>query len=151
MSSELDELLAPNHINVGGVKVRKPTAGTLSLCDFAKLKMINGSFSEVPFFEAIAFFYIHSQPLSEVRGKLFDSSLGLTENGCSLSFVNAVTDWADSVELGAVTEMGDTIGRLLTEAMSPKVEPSEESSEAEISAVVAKDASDAKKKEPQPS
>jgi len=148
--NDLLEMLSPDEDKIGGLKIKKPSAGTLALCDFAKLKMISGNVSEVPFFEAVAFFYIHSQEMSEVRGKLFDNSQGVTGDGCSLSFVNAVTDWADGVDLGTVGDMGDKIGELLSEAMSPKVEPSESKGTGDISDVVAEKAEEAKKKDPQP-
>jgi hypothetical protein len=149
--NDLVEMLSPDEDKIGDLKIKKPTAGTLSLCDFAKLKMTSGGISEVPFFEAVAFFYIHSQDMSEVRGKLFDKSQGVTEDGCSLAFINAVTDWGDSVELGTIGEMGDKISSLLTEAMSPKVEPDQASSDGtDISNVVAEQAEDAKKKDHQP-
>jgi len=148
--NDLVEMLSPNEDKIGGLKIRKPSAGTLALCDFAKLKMISGNVSEVPFFEAVAFFYIHSQDMSEVRGKLFDKTQGVTEDGCSLSFVNAVTDWADGVDLGTVGDMGDKIGELLYEAMKPKVEPNQAGGSDDITNVVAVKAEEAKKKDPQP-
>ena len=109
----------------GSVELRKPTAGTLSLCDFAQLKIATGGATTVPFFEAIAFFYIHSQPLELVREILFDKSQGVDENGCSLRFINSVIDWGDNVELGGIGEMGEKIAQLLQDALTPKVQPSD--------------------------
>jgi len=143
MSEDIEEVLKPMEESFGSINLRKPTAGTLSLCDFAKLKITSGSASEVPFFEAIAFFYIHSQPVDLVRKGLFDYSDGKDENGCSLKFINTVLDWADNVELGSIADMGEVIGKLLQEAMSPKVEPEEGgSTEDDIAAIV----TDTKKK-----
>jgi len=87
----------------------------------------------VPFYEAIAFFYIHSQPLTKVRELIFDKSQGVDEKGCSVSFINEVISWADKVELGSISDMGETIGELLVEALTPKVEPIEEKEDDKIS------------------
>jgi hypothetical protein len=126
MTDDITSVLQPEVETFGGIQLRKPTAGTLSLCDFAKLKITSGGMSEVPFFEAVAFFYIHSHQVKEVRKSLFDKSEGVDENGCTLKFINSVLQWADDVELGSISEMGDKIGTMLSEAMSPKVEPSGE-------------------------
>jgi hypothetical protein len=128
MSEDIVDILKPAEEQYGSIKLRKPTAGTLSLCDFAKLKIASGGVSEVPFFEAIAFFYIHANPLKDVRAMLFDNSQGRDDNGCSMVFVSNVLEWADQVELGGITDMGEKIGEMLTEAMNPKVEPTSESS-----------------------
>jgi|GEM_PF-6183237 len=123
MSSAIDSLISPDVIKVGGVKVRKPTAGTLAVCDFAKLSLLSGAGSEVPFYEALAFFFIHSEPIKKVRELVFDYSLGKNDSGASIVFANAVLDWADDVEVGSINEMGETIAQLINEAMSPNVEP----------------------------
>lgn len=122
---DIEQYLKSDYDAIGSVKIRKPTAGTLSLCDFAKLKIASGGATTVPFYEAIAFFYIHSQPIEKVRELIFDVSQGKDENGCSLCFVNEVISWADTVELGSINEMGEKIGTLLVNALSPKVEPAE--------------------------
>lgn len=152
MSEDIVNVIKPSEELYGGVKLRKPTAGTLSLCDFAKLRITQGGQSDVPFFEAIAFFYIHANKVDVVREVLFDLSLGKDDEGRSISFVKAVVGWADDVELGTIADMGDKIGEMLSNAMGAKVEPIEEAKDAslEVEAVV----SDAKKKEevvPQPS
>lgn len=152
MSEDIINIIKPSEELYGGVKLRKPTAGTLSLCDFAKLRITQGGQSNVPFFEAIAFFYIHANKIDVVRGVLFDLSHGKDDEGRSISFVNAVVEWADNVELGTITQMGDKIGEMLADAMGAKVEPAEDNKDSsiEVEAVV----SDAKKKEevaPQPS
>lgn len=131
MSEDQDivNILKPDTQKVGNVKIRKPTAGTLTLCDFAKLKIATGGATSVPFYEAIAFFYIHSQPLDEVRGLIFDKSQGEDEHGSSLAFINTVIKWADTVQLGSISSMGETIGELLVDALTPQVEPKEEDGE----------------------
>jgi hypothetical protein len=137
MSEDIEGLISPDVLNINGVQVRKPSAGSLALCDFAKLKMLSGTGTEFPFFEALAFFYIHSQPLTEVRKLIFDKSLGHSDNGTSIAFFNAVIDWGDEVELGSVNDMGDMITSMLQEAMSPKVEAVESSaSESQIKELV---------------
>lgn len=154
MSQDILDVLHPAVEKFGNIELRKPTAGTLSLCDFAKLKITQGGASEVPFFEAVAFFYIHSHPVDEVRRSLFDKSGGVDENGCSLSFISEVLGWADEVDLGNIAEMGDKISLLLTEAMTPKVEPTGEDqkeSDESISAIVSKDPKKKKEASPPPS
>lgn len=142
---DIEEYLEPDEETIGSISIRKPTAGTLSLCDFAQLKIASGGATSVPFYEAIAFFFIHSRPLEEVRDLLFDISQGRDENGCSLKFINTVLAWGDEVDLGNVSDMGETIGRLLTKALTPKVEPSEEKkAEDEVSELIA-DIKDKKK------
>ena len=152
MSDDIVDILKPNEEEFGSIKLRKPTAGTLSLCDFAKLQITSGGASDVPFFEAIAFFYIHSKPLEEVRTLLFDNSKGRDDNGCSLVFVSDVLQWADSVELGSIGEMGEKIGSMLTEAMNPKVEPlSDGASDEKVSELITGKESKKKETPPQPS
>jgi hypothetical protein len=123
VNSVIESLISPDVIAVGDIKVRKPTAGTLAVCDFAKLSILSGSGSEVPFYEALAFFFIHSEPIKKVRELVFDYSLGKNDSGASIAFANAVLDWADDVEIGSINEMGETIAKLINEAMSPNVEP----------------------------
>jgi hypothetical protein len=125
---DIKQYLEPEGDKIGKVSIRKPTAGTLSLCDFAQLKIASGGATSVPFYEAIAFFFIHSQPLEYVRSLIFDSSKGHNESGCSLVFVNEVIQWGDTVDLGSINEMGDKISELLVSALTPKVEPLNESS-----------------------
>lgn len=133
----IDSLISPDVVRIGDVSVRKPTAGTLALCDFAKLSLLSGEGSSLPFFEALAFFFIHAKPIKEVRALVFDKSLGVSDNGCSVAFANAVLDWADEVEIGSVNELGETIGNLITEAMTPIVEPiSDAVQEKEVSDVI---------------
>ena len=43
MSEDIEEVLKPMEESFGSINLRKPTAGTLSLCDFAKLKITSGS------------------------------------------------------------------------------------------------------------
>lgn len=151
MSEDIESIISPREEDFGSIKLRKPTAGTLSLCDFAKLKITSGGVSELPFFEAIAFFYIHSKNLMDVKKELFDFSMGKNEDGCSIKFVDSVVQWGDEVELGGIAEMGEKIGVMLSEAMSPKVEAlSESSDEGETSAIIT---GESKKKAmpPQPS
>lgn len=137
MSDDIVDMIRPTEENYGSIRLRKPTAGTLSLCDFAKLKIASGGASEVPFFEAIAFFYIHSQDLGAVKEKLFDKSLGKNDEGCTIAFINEVVEWADKVELGDIGAMGEKIGTMLTEAMNPKAEPlSQEANEDQVASIV---------------
>ena len=150
MSTDIVDILSPDTERFGELTLRKPTAGTLSLCDFAKLKITSGGESEVPFFEAIAFFYIHSHSVGDIRVKLFDKSLGVDENGCSLVFINEVIAWADEVELGSISEMGEKIGAMLNEAMNPKVEPKEDNKKVDDDDIAAIVSDDPKKKKEEP-
>lgn len=152
MSEDIVNMISPSEESYGSIKLRKPTAGTLSLCDFAKLKITSGVGSELPFFEAIAFFYIHSKNLKEVKQELFDTSMGRDDDGRTLAFVDAVVQWGDEVELGGVAEMGGKIGEMLSEAMSPKVEAISKSvDESEASAIISGDSSKKKATPPPPS
>lgn len=126
MSEDISEFLSSDELNINGVAIRKPTAGTLALCDLAKLSMTSGKQTEVPFFEALAFFYIHAHNIKDVRGKLFDLKDGKSDEGRSYAFECAVIDWADTVDLGSVNDMGEKIASLLNEAMSAKVEPADQ-------------------------
>lgn len=138
MSEDIASFLSPDELSINGVSIRKPTAGTLALCDIAKLSMTSGKPTDVPFFEALAFFYIHAHNLKDVRGKLFDRKNGKSEEGRSVSFECAVIDWADSVDLGSIAEMGERIADLLNEAMNAQVEPVEDDmNEEEVSAIIA--------------
>lgn len=125
-TSDIEQYISPDTDTIGSLEIRKPTAGTLSLCDFAKLKIASGGVTSVPFYEAIAFFYIHSQPLDVVRKLVFDFSEGKDENGCSLRFTSEVIAWGDTVELGSIGQMGEKIAELLQEALTPKVESAED-------------------------
>lgn len=137
MSEDIKSFLTPDELEINGVMVRKPTAGTLALCDIAKLSMTSGQDTDVPFFEALAFFYIHANKLVEVRTVLFDNSLGRSEAGRSLAFESAVIDWADNVDLGSIGQMGEKISELLGEAMDAKVEVEEKTLNPEdVSAVI---------------
>lgn len=137
-TSDIEQYLKPDTDTIGNIEIRKPTAGTLSLCDFAKLKIASGGATSVPFYEAIAFFYIHSQPLDVVRKLVFDFSEGRDESGCSLKFTTEVIAWGDTVELGSIGQMGEKIASLLQEALTPKIESAEDSkTEDEVSAVLA--------------
>lgn len=151
MSDEVEKMLAPSVEEYGSVKLRKPTGGTLSLCDFAKLRIVSGGVSEVPFFEAVAFFFIHSKPLEEVRGLLFNNKMGAGENGVSLAFTQAVIEWGDDVELGTMGEMGEKIGTMLQEAMTPHVEPSKKPKADEGTVTEMVTGGEGKKKEEPPS
>ena len=122
MNQEIASLLTADEMDINGVSIRKPTAGTLALCDIAKLSMTSGKESDVPFFEALAFFYIHANQLAKVRTVLFDNSLGRSESGRSLAFEAEVIEWADNVDLGSIGQMGQKISELLGEAMDAKVE-----------------------------
>lgn len=138
MSEDIKSFLSSDELNINGVAIRKPTAGTLALCDLAKLSMTSGKQSEVPFFEALAFFYIHAHNIKDVRVKLFDLKEGKSEEGRSHAFECAVIDWADNVDLGSVSDMGERITDLLTEAMSAQVEPVDDKiSESEVQDLVA--------------
>ena len=148
MSEDIKAILKPDEEDFGNIKLRKPTAGTLSLCDFAKLSMVSGQATDVQFFEAVAFFYIHSLPLAEARKSVLDGSDGYDADGRSLKFVNNVMDWSDSVELGSVNKMGEKIGEMLNDALSPQVEPMEsgKSSDEQVEEIVGKAEKVAKKK-----
>ena len=149
MSEDIQKIIAPSEEEYGSIKLRKPTGGTLALCDFAKLRIVSGGASEVPFFEAIAFFFIHSKPLDDVRGLLFDGEKGINANGVSNAFIQGVVEWGDDHELGNITEMGNKIGAMLTEAMTPSVEPvnKKKTDEATVTEVVTGEKG--KKKDPQ--
>ena len=150
MSEDIVNMLAPEVEGFGSIKLKKPTAGSLSLCDFAKLKITSGGVSEVPFFEAVAFFYIHSHSVNEVRASLFDKSQGVDENGCSLKFIGEVLAWGDEVDLGNIAQMGEKIGGMLNEAMSPKVEPTGEDQKETDEGIAQIVTKDPKKKQPTP-
>lgn len=151
MSEEIENIISPSVEEYGSVKLRKPTGGTLSLCDFAKLRIVSGGVSEVPFFEALAFFFIHSKPLEEVRGLLFNNEMGAGDNGVSLAFTQAVIEWGDEVELGSLGEMGEKIGGMLAEAMTPHVEPTSKKGADEGTVTAMVTGEDGKKKEEHPS
>lgn len=145
MSDALEALISPDTIKVGSIRVRKPTAGTLAICDFARLSLLTGAQSEVPFFEALAFFFIHSNPVKTVRSLVFDTSMGKNESGTSVAFADAVLDWADGVEIGSINEMGVVIGDLINEAMTPHVEPkSPSTNQADVEAIIKKETEEKK-------
>jgi|11_taG_2_1085331.scaffolds.fasta_scaffold00519_16 hypothetical protein len=148
MSEDIKEILKPEEEEFAGIKLRKPTAGTLSLCDFAKLSMVTGQQTEFQMFEAIAFFYIHSKALKDARKSVLSAEDGFDADGRSLKFVADVMDWADSVELGDVNKMGDKIGEMLNDALNPKVSPTDDGkpSDSEVEELVSKTEKVAKKK-----
>ena len=42
MTDDVVDIIRPSEEDYGSIRLRKPTAGTLSLCDFAKLKIASG-------------------------------------------------------------------------------------------------------------
>ena len=82
---------------------------------------------------------------------MFKKGAEKDEDGRPFPFVEAVIEWADSVELGSVTDMGEKIGEMLTEAMSPKVEAIDDDDKADKEIENVLDLAKKKEVEPPPS
>ena len=126
MKKSRDKQIVDNdEITIEGITFRKMTAGTFTLCDMANISIINGKGGQYELFEINAFLWIHNVDPKEARAKIFDESMGKDSEGRSLSFVNAVMDWADEIPLTAYANLAKTVGSMVDDSFKNAVVPDE--------------------------
>jgi len=116
----VSELLKPDATEVFGMKCRRVSCGSFSLCQKAKLKLLHGA-DEVDIFEVLAYFYIHTNDLTDCRRLLFDKSEG-EDDGVSIAFKEAVYSWGDTLNILDIEQAIKVIVSMMEDATKGMVE-----------------------------
>jgi hypothetical protein len=111
--SNLDELLRPTGDSIDSLTLSRVTCGTLSLCQFAKLSLLDGGDGEAELYDVLAFLFIHAEPQDRVRGLLFSEGD---------QFRDAVLDFGGQFGFDAFQKLSDKVTGMLTDATSGMVE-----------------------------
>lgn len=119
--ANLEELLKPTQDSLDDLQLARVTCGTLSLCQFAKLSILDGG-DEAELYDVLAFLFIHSEKRETVRNLLF------TEGD---AFREAVLDFGDQFAFEDFHKLSTKVTGMLTNATNGMVEVDELALEAQ--------------------
>ena len=119
--ANLEELLKPTQDSLDDLQLTRVTCGTLSLCQFAKLSILDGD-EDAELYDILAFLFIHSEKRDTVRQLLFADGDAFRE---------AVLDFGDRFAFEDFQKLSEKVTGMLTNATEGMVEVDELALEAQ--------------------
>lgn len=119
--ANLEELLKPTQDSLDDLQLTRVTCGTLSLCQFAKLSILDGD-EDAELYDILAFLFIHSEKRETVRQLLFTDGDAFRE---------AVLDFGDRFAFEDFQKLSEKVTGMLTNATEGMVEVDELALEAQ--------------------